>query len=99
MATNPRRSNGTLRNKVRRRVLQEEHICWLCEQPVDKDLPAGQPGSPEVDEIIPVSRGGSPYERANCRLSHRLCNQRRGNKPAGHNKVTALKPLVTSRQW
>jgi 5-methylcytosine-specific restriction endonuclease McrA len=33
----------------------------------------------EVDEIIPVSLGGSPYERANCRLTHRECNRRRGN--------------------
>lgn len=33
----------------------------------------------EVDEIIPVSLGGSPYERSNCRLTHRICNQRRGN--------------------
>ena len=32
----------------------------------------------EVDEIIPVSRGGNPYDRTNCRLAHRICNQRRG---------------------
>lgn len=33
----------------------------------------------EVDEIVPVSLGGSPYERTNCRLAHRICNQMRGN--------------------
>jgi len=33
------------------------------------------PGRPEVDEDIPRSRGGSPYERSNCRLMHRKCNQ------------------------
>ena len=96
---NPRRANSTRRNLVRKRVLQEETHCWLCLLPVDKGLPPGLPASPEVDEIIPVSRGGSPFDRANCKLSHRLCNQRRGNKPAGHGKVTALKPLKTSRQW
>lgn len=38
------------------------------------------PMRPEIDEIIPVSKGGDPYDRANCRLTHRVCNQRRGNK-------------------
>ena len=33
----------------------------------------------EVDEIHPVSLGGSPYLRSNCRLTHRECNRRRGN--------------------
>jgi len=79
---NPRRSNGSLRNKVRARVLREETHCWLCNLAVDKTLPHGQQGSPEIDEVIPVSKGGSPYDRANCRLSHRLCNQKRGNGDA-----------------
>lgn len=29
----------------------------------------------EVDEDIPRARGGSPYDRANCRLMHRRCNR------------------------
>lgn len=33
----------------------------------------------EVDEIVPVSAGGSPYERSNCRLSHRRCNRKRAD--------------------
>lgn len=53
----------------------------------------------EVDEIIPVTRGGSPFDRSNCHLAHRICNQRRGNKPVDSPKVKALKPLVTSRKW
>ena len=61
-------------------MLAEEDVCWICGQPVDKTLPPGLPGSPEVDEVVPVSRGGSPYDRSNCRLAHRICNQRRGNR-------------------
>lgn len=33
----------------------------------------------EVDEIVPVAAGGSPYERSNCRLSHRRCNRKRAD--------------------
>ena len=29
----------------------------------------------EVDEDLPRSRGGSPYDRHNCHLMHRKCNQ------------------------
>lgn len=76
---NPRRANSYRRNKVRQQVLDEEDLCWLCGDPVDKTLPAGHPFSAEIDEVIPVSLGGNPYDRTNCRLAHRLHNQQRGN--------------------
>lgn len=76
---NPRRANGHRRNQVRAAVLAEEDVCWLCHRPVDKALPFGNEWSAEVDEVQPVSRGGSPFDRNNCRLSHRGCNRRRGN--------------------
>ncbi len=36
------------------------------------------PKSPVVDEDIPRSRGGSPYERSNCHIMHRDCNRWKG---------------------
>lgn len=53
------------------------------------------PMSPEVDEVIPVSEGGSPIDRTNCRLSHRVCNN--GRNFIG--RPTTLTPLETSRTW
>lgn len=81
---NPRNANGARRRRLRARILREETICGICGQPVDKTLRTPDPGSPEVDEIVPVSLGGDPLDRANCRLAHRICNVRRGNgtKPA-----------------
>ena len=73
---NPRRANGHRRDQVRRRVLAEEVDCWLCGKPVDKTLKTPDPGSPEVDEVVPVSLGGDPFARANCRLAHRWHLQR-----------------------
>jgi 5-methylcytosine-specific restriction endonuclease McrA len=95
--SNPRRANGHRRNQLRKRVLSEESTCWLCGLPVDKTLHYLDPQAPEVDEIIPVSLGGDPLVRANCRLAHRICNQRRGNgtKPA----KPKIAPLSTSRKW
>lgn len=34
----------------------------------------------EVDELMPVSLGGDPLDRANVDAAHRCCNQWRGNK-------------------
>ena len=111
---NTRHANGWRRQQVVARVLAAYDTCHLCGRPVDKSLPPGLPGSPEVDEIIPVSKGGSPYLFSNCRLAHRWCNRVRSNHSVawarehikqtfeqGHTadlKATSL-PLVTSGAW
>jgi 5-methylcytosine-specific restriction endonuclease McrA len=95
---NPRVANGHRRRQLRAQVLAEETTCWLCEKPVDTNLPHGTPESPELDEVLPISRGGSPYQRSNVRLAHRLCNQKRGNgigrlaRPHQHR-------FTTTRTW
>lgn len=94
--SNPRRANGHRRNVIRRTVLGEEDSCWLCGGLVDKTIPTPDPWSPEVDEIVPVSLGGDPLDRANCRLAHRICNVRRGN---GSTQRAAIAPLETTREW
>lgn len=50
----------------------------------------------EVDEIVPVHRGGSPTERSNCRLAHRRCNVGRNRKQS---VVVNREPYRTSRDW
>lgn len=96
-----RRVDQRARDAVVARVLAEERFCHLCLTVVDKTLPAHLPGSPEVDEVIPVSRGGDPFDRSNCRLSHKSCNARRGNMSVAefHRRYLRLQPLVTSRAW
>lgn len=98
---NPRRSNGHRRNQIRARVLAEEDTCWapFCRQPVNKTLPPGLPESPEVHEIIPVSKGGSPYDRNNTTLTHRACNQRIGNKLPTELTNEPTKPTTTLGHW
>lgn len=102
MARNGRYANGHRRRQLRARVLAEEDTCGICGQPVDRALRLGPDGkphplSPEVDEIIPFSLGGSPLERSNVRIAHRACNQRRGN---GTKRVPPVPTqVVTSRVW
>jgi hypothetical protein len=103
MATNPRYANGHRRRQLRARVLATEtHCAWEhCprpETPIDKTLHHHDPWAGEVDEIIPISRGGNPLSRGNVRLLHRWCNQHRGD---GTREPTTTTPAgwPTSTQW
>ena len=96
----PRKINSSLRNTLRKRVLSTYDTCAICGREVDKTLPYLHPLAPEVDEIIPVSRGGSPYDWDNLQLTHKICNQRKGNKMVGDIDVKKIEnPTPISRSW
>ena len=99
MPSNPRYANGSRRRRLRERILAEEDHCGICGEPVDVTLPAGGAWSPEIDEIIPVSRGGSPYSRANTQLAHRICNQRKSDRIPGDAAPTPTRQYITHRTW
>lgn len=56
------------------------------------------PMSWSCDEIVPVSRGGSPYDRDNVAEAHLVCNERRGNRMDCDAKTLAL-PIHRTRRW
>ena len=105
---NVRRQNGAARARIKARLIAEAcgvPDCHLCGLPIDVKLPAGHPWSFEIDELIPVSKGGDPHDARNCAPSHRLCNQRRGNRsmselsarsPAARQQNM---PVKSSRRW
>jgi len=83
--TNPRYAKASARVKLRNRLKAEARGCWICRafgrpDAIDYSLPARHPRSFEVDELVPVSRGGSPIDYANVDATHRECNGWRGNK-------------------
>lgn len=80
--------------------------CAICGQAIDYTLPAGDPMSFELDEIVPVSRyqeGGyatpeqCAQDPANHQPAHRICNQKKSNKMS-ISPVPAV-PIITSRDW
>jgi 5-methylcytosine-specific restriction endonuclease McrA len=90
---NERVSNGWRRRQLRARVLAAYDVCAICGKPVDKTLKTPHPMSAEVDELVPVSRGGDPYSFANCRLTHRRCNRFKSDKTDEHARA-----LLAGRQ-
>jgi len=96
----PRKLRNGLRQSLRKRVISTYDTCAICGREVDKTLHYLDPLAPEVDEIIPVSRGGSPYDWDNLQLVHRVCNQRKGNKMVGDIDVKKVEnPTPISRAW
>ena len=90
---NERVSNGWRRRQLRARVLAAYNVCAICGKPVDKTLKTPHPMSAEVDELVPVSRGGDPYSFTNCRLTHRRCNRFKSDKTDEHARA-----LLAGRQ-
>ena len=75
---NPRRSYR--RDVLWKRVRALGQPCWICGLPIAYDAPSKTPLSFELDELVPVSKGGSPTDMANTAPSHRCCNQWRSDR-------------------
>lgn len=78
--------------------------CAICGMPIDVSLSwiidedgrrKRDPLSCECDEVVPVSRGGSPIDLGNVRPVHRICNERRG---AGRGDEARFKGLYTPKR-
>ena len=50
--------------------------CWLCDEPVDRDMSVNDPRGPSIDAVTSAKpKKGSPAQE---RLAHRACNTRKG---------------------
>ena len=76
---------------LRRQILDESDICWIC----------GHHGADTIDHIVPMSMGGQ-NDRANLRPAH---GRRRpdlgcpGNYSRGDGRRNRNTPRPTSRTW
>lgn len=110
---NPRRSNGSLRNKYRARFRAMDAPCGICRGrlgPIDYMAPSNSahPLSFVIDEIRPVSRYkewgyGSPEECAqdwdNLQAAHYICNQQKSNRVPEDNRRRNLIPTLPDGDW
>lgn len=94
-----RKRRGHTWRKLKRRVAREEHVCWLCGEPIDDELDFPDPRSRSVDHVEPVAvRPELEYVRSNLRAAHLGCNQRRG-KRQGSPQPAPKADKVRSRDW
>lgn len=64
----------------RKRIFATQSTCGICGKPVDFSLKTPHPMSPELDHLIPVSKGGHPSDISNLQLAHRTCNRQKSDK-------------------
>lgn len=75
------RGNDSTRRRIKRRLRMSEDTCFLCGLPLDDAAPAFTDWSTEIDEVIPVRKGGDPYgANTDLHLVHRCCNIHRNAK-------------------
>ena len=96
MAKNPRRVSG--RDRLAQRVKASGEPCWMCGLPIRADE-TGTPLSFELDDLVPVSKGGRPNDPANVAPAHRVCNRWRGNKSVATVSRKRAAALERFGQW
>lgn len=93
---------------LRKRVASLGLPCSLCGRPIDYTLTTyvdpkdgkrkPHPMRYELDEIVPISKGGSHIDPENVQPTHRICNQRKGNKVV-RREPPKEEQTPTSRNW
>ena len=72
--------------RIRRQVLAESDVCWLC----------GKRGADSVDHLLPLSLYPELAEDiTNLRPAHVSCNSKRGQGTQPHQQ----QPRLRSRRW
>lgn len=81
--------------RQRQRIIERDGVnCWLCEAPVDFTADPHNDWAPEIDHILPYSRGGSD-DIENLKLAHRSCNITKSDK-IGEELEVCLRHLRTT---
>lgn len=89
-----------------RAIASKDPVCAQCHNFIDIAAPIKladgklNPLAVEVDHIVPISRGGRPYELENLQLLHMKCNRKKGNRMAAdYAEMTIENPVPLSNAW
>ena len=84
MSANPRSGNSTRRRRAVTKCRERGDPCAICWHAIDYSLEHPDPMSFEADDVVPVSKGGDPYDPLNLQASHRCCNNWRKARPMAY---------------
>lgn len=74
-------ANGSAYRTAKARFVRNaEPICGVCGKDVDKTLAWPHPGSPSVDHVVPLARGGKAMDQSLWQLAHLGCNRWKSDK-------------------
>lgn len=113
-AKKPRRSlpfnqtwnDNSWKEARRRAIASKDPMCASCHNFIDISAPIKladgtlNPLAVEVDHIVPISRGGQPYELENLQLMHMRCNRKKGSRMASDYVDGDIQnPVPLSNNW
>lgn len=82
--------------RVRQIVLRTAEVCAICGRRLVSDAPPRSRWSSSVDHVVPLSRGGAPFDVGNLRATHYGCNASRGD---GSGRRRPSRPAVRRAAW
>ena len=73
--TDPR--NTSRWRKLRAQLVKQAVTCAICGHALVHNAKPRTRWSISIDHIVPIARGGNPFDPSNCRATHFGCNSRR----------------------
>lgn len=108
-ARNVRKSNGHRWRQDVTWLRGQGRGCWICRafgrpDAIDYALPPSDPMSFSVDHLVPVSKGGSLYDRENLDAAHKACNVWRRDRSVAEviaiaRRRTSVAAVKTTTDW
>lgn len=84
----------------KRAIASKEPYCAICNGYIDITTPKFEPLACEVDHIVPISRGGAPYDIENVQLSHSRCNRKKSNRMrSDYDGLDSASAVPLSNNW
>lgn len=95
--------NQAVWEETRKRVLDlagNDIHCAICGKPLDRNAPRCTAQAVEIDHIVPIARGGAPYEISNLQTLCFRCNRRKGKRmDSDHMELNSDCPIPQSNAW
>ena len=96
------RGSYSKRQAIKRRLAATERVCWLGLEPLNfKQTDHNAPDFVDIDEELPVGKGGSSTDINNCHLVCHRHNMKKGARilPRGYYARQKSREVKTSREW
>lgn len=83
--------------KNKKKILASQTLCGICGKPVDFEAKFPAPLSPVIDHIVPIAKGGHPYDIDNLQLAHFCCNRAKSDKLIEKQRYDEKDLLISNR--
>lgn len=81
----------------KKKIFATQTVCGICGKPVDFERKFPDPLSACCDHIIPIAKGGHPFDLDNLQLAHLTCNRFKADKVTVKQEFAGVEEQITNR--